>query len=102
MTRSRSPFHRSKAMLTTVFARFGACINKKPMCIWLVSVFLIALALPAWAGSKEKDEDTLKSATNVLQKMLADQNIPSDVIAKADCVIVLPNVKKFGFGIGGS
>ena len=89
-------------MSTSVFARFGACIRKKSVCIWLVSMFVIALALPVWAGSKEKDEETLKNATNVLQKMLSDQNIPSDVIAKADCVIVLPNVKKFGFGIGGS
>ena len=89
-------------MSTSVFERFGACINKKSMCVWLVSVFLIALALPVWAGSKKKDEETLKNATNVLQKMLSDQNIPSDVIAKADCVVVLPNVKKIGFGIGGS
>ena len=89
-------------MSTPVFARFGARIRKKSMCIWLVSMFVIALALPVWAGSKEKDEETLKNATNVLQKMLADQNIPSDVIAKADCVMVLPNVKKFGFGVGGS
>ena len=89
-------------MSTSVFARFGARIRKKSMCIWLVSMFVIALALPVWAGSKEKDEETLKNATSVLHKMLSDQNIPSDVIAKADCVIVLPNVKKFGFGIGGS
>lgn len=89
-------------MSTSVLARFGGCIRKKSVCIWLVSMFVIALALPVWAGSKEKDEETLKNATNVLQKMLTDQNIPSDVIAKADCVIVLPNVKKFGFGIGGS
>lgn len=89
-------------MSTSVFERFGACISKKSMCVWLVSVFVIALALPMWAGSKNKDEETLKNATNVLQKMLSDQNIPSDVIAKADCVVVLPNVKKIGFGIGGS
>jgi len=89
-------------MSTSVFARFGAYITKKSMCIWLVSTFVITLALPVWAGSKEKDEETLKNATNVLRKMLSDQNIPSDVIAKADCVIVLPNVKKVGFGIGGS
>jgi len=60
------------------------------------------LAVPVWAGSKEKDEETLKNATNVLQQMLSDQNIPSDVIAKADCVIVLPNVKKGGFIVGGT
>ena len=89
-------------MSTSVFARFGACIGKKSMCIWLVSMFVTALALPVRAGSKGKDEETLKNATNVLQKMLTDQNIPSDVIAKADCVVVLPNVKKVGFGIGGS
>ena len=89
-------------MSISVFERFGACISKKSMCVWLVSVFVIALALPVWAGSKNKDEETLKNASNVLQKMLSDQNIPSDVIAKADCVIVLPNVKKIGFGIGGS
>jgi lipid-binding SYLF domain-containing protein len=63
---------------------------------------MTALALPVLAGSKGKDEETLKNATNVLQKMLSDQNIPSDVIAKADCVIVLPNVKKGGFIVGGS
>lgn len=57
---------------------------------------------PRLGGSKEKDEETLKDATNVLQQMLSDQNIPSDVIAKADCVIVLPNVKKVGFLVGGS
>lgn len=89
-------------MSTSVFERFGACISKKSMCVWLVSVFVITLALPVWAGSKNKDDETLKNATNVLQKMLSDQNIPSDVIAKADCVVVLPNVKKIGFGIGGS
>ena len=89
-------------MSSPQFERFGAWISKKSVCIWLVSMFVIALALPVWAGSKGKDEETLKNATNVLQKMLSDQNIPPDVIAKADCVMVLPNVKKVGFGIGGS
>jgi lipid-binding SYLF domain-containing protein len=63
---------------------------------------VILLILPAWAGDKEKDEETLKNAAAVLQEMLNDKNIPSGVIAKADCVIVLPNVKKFGVGVGGS
>jgi SH3 domain-containing YSC84-like protein 1 len=67
----------------------------------LVSVFLVASVLPVRAGDKAKDEETLKNAAGVLQAMLTDKNIPPDVIAKADCVIVLPNVKKFGIGIGG-
>ena len=73
-----------------------------PLGFWLVSVCLILFAVPVWAASKDKDEQTLRNAGNVLQQMLSDQNIPSDVIAKADCVLVLPDVKKFGFGIGAS
>jgi lipid-binding SYLF domain-containing protein len=60
------------------------------------------LALPAWCGDKEKDQETIKNATTVLQDMLSSKAVPADLLAKADCVIVLPNVKKFGFGIGGS
>ena len=89
-------------MSRSKFPRFYEYVSKKPMCVWLVSVFVVMLAVPVWAGSKEKDEETLKNATNVLQQMLSDQNIPSDVIAKADCVIVLPNVKKGGFIVGGT
>jgi len=89
-------------MSRSKFPRLYEYVSKKPMCVWLVSVFVVMLAVPVWAGSKEKDEETLKNATNVLQQMLSDQNIPSDVIAKADCVIVLPNVKKGGFIVGGT
>ena len=73
-----------------------------PRRFGLVSVCLVLLGLPVWAASKDKDEQTLRNAGNVLQQMLSDQNVPSDVIAKADCVLVLPDVKKFGFGIGAS
>ena len=68
----------------------------------LVAMFLIAFALPIWAGDKEKDEDTLTNASGVLQAMLSDKNIPPDVVAKADCIVVLPDVKKVGFVVGGS
>lgn len=65
-------------------------------------MLLIALAQPIWAGDKEKDEETLTNASGVLQAMLSDKNIPPDVIAKADCIVVLPDVKKVGFVVGGS
>jgi lipid-binding SYLF domain-containing protein len=32
--------------------------------------------------------------------MLGSNNVPADVLARANCVIILPDVKKFGFGIG--
>jgi lipid-binding SYLF domain-containing protein len=63
---------------------------------------LMLAILPVWGGDKEKDEQTLQNAAKVLQEMLKSDSVPSGVLAKADCVIVLPDVKKVGFGIGGS
>jgi SH3 domain-containing YSC84-like protein 1 len=68
----------------------------------LVPVFLIVLIVPAWGADKAKDEETLKNAATLLSEMLKSNNVPGDVLAEANCIIVLPNVKKFGFGIGGS
>jgi lipid-binding SYLF domain-containing protein len=70
------------------------------MSLCLASV--VFMILPAWGGDKEKDEETLRNAANVLQEMLKSDSVPAGVLAKADCVIVLPDVKKVGFGIGGS
>lgn len=69
---------------------------------WLAPVLLIVVMVSAWAGDKSKDEETLQNATGVLSEMLSSSSIPSDVLESADCVLILPNVKKFGFGIGGS
>jgi lipid-binding SYLF domain-containing protein len=69
---------------------------------FLFSVFLIVLIVPAWGADKSKDEETLKNAAKELSEMLSSNSVPADVLASADCVMVLPNVKKFGFGIGGS
>jgi SH3 domain-containing YSC84-like protein 1 len=68
----------------------------------LIPLFLAALVAPAWGDDKSKDEETLKNANKVLTDMLSGTNVPSDVLAQADCIIVLPGVKKVGFGIGGS
>jgi len=60
------------------------------------------LILPVFAADKQKDEDTLAHAHLVLQDMLNSNDISPEVLNKADCVLILPDVKKFGFGIGGS
>jgi len=51
---------------------------------------------------REKDEQTLKDAAQVLQEMLSGNSIPPDLMSKAECVIVMPDVKKFSVGIGGT
>ena len=66
------------------------------------SLLLVFAILPLWAATKTDDEESIRNATNVLQAMLASKDVPSSVLAKADCVIILPSVKKFAVGVGGS
>jgi lipid-binding SYLF domain-containing protein len=76
--------------------------TKKLVQRLLTPVLFVAFIAPAWGADKSKDEETLRNAATVLQGMLDDKNVPADVLARADCVVVLPSVKKFGVGIGGS
>jgi hypothetical protein len=68
----------------------------------LIPVFLLAFILPAWGDDKSKGEERLKNAAKVLNEMTGSKNVPLDVLGRANCIIVLPSVKKFGFGIGGA
>jgi SH3 domain-containing YSC84-like protein 1 len=67
-----------------------------------VVLVMFLVSLSAWAADTGKDEETLRNAESVLQAMLSSKSVPPEVLRKAECVIVLPGVKKFGFGIGGS
>jgi lipid-binding SYLF domain-containing protein len=75
---------------------------KKAVPHLLLSTIMILSGLPTWAADKSGDEQTLRNAATVLQAMLDSKDIPGSVVAKADCIIVLPSVKKFAVGIGGS
>src|SRR5215472_3011855 len=76
--------------------------GKALLCYFTSIVVVLLLILPAFAGDKQKDEETLRRANLVLQDMLNSKNIPPDLLLKANCVLILPSVKKFGFGVGGS
>jgi lipid-binding SYLF domain-containing protein len=73
---------------------------KKTMAFTVTALFM-ALALPTSAQEKEKER--VESAGTVMKEILnAPDSIPQSVLDKADCVVVLPSVKKFALGIGGS
>jgi lipid-binding SYLF domain-containing protein len=58
------------------------------------------LVVPASALTKE--EERLHSCHEVLAELLAGQeSIPRDLLDKAECVAVIPSVKKFALGLGG-
>jgi len=68
---------------------------------WISVGLLVALALPAYA--QEKEEERVANSGKVMQEILdAPDSIPQSVLDKAYCVAVLPSVKKFAIGVGGS
>jgi len=70
--------------------------------IWLrAGLFFALVSLPAFG--QDKEQDRVANAGKVMQE-IADipDDIPQDVLDKADCVVVLPSVLKFAIGLGGS
>jgi lipid-binding SYLF domain-containing protein len=60
---------------------------------------LLVATVPAFAGADNRLEESGK----VLQEIIAmPDGVPSDLLQKAECVIVLPSVKKVAIGFGGS
>ena len=67
---------------------------------WLM-IGISLTVLPVCAQKKENERVT--NAGRVMSEILQiPDNIPSDLLQKAECVIVLPSVLKFAVGIGGS
>src|SRR5260370_8690376 len=61
------------------------------------------VALPLSAAEEQKEADRLDNCGTVLKEILdIPDDIPTDLLDKAECVIVIPSVLKAAFIIGGS
>src|SRR6266851_5688878 len=66
-------------------------------------VVLLMSAATTFAASNEHEEDRVKDSGTVLKEILnIPDDIPEDLLDKAECLIILPSVKKGAFGVGGS
>ncbi len=78
----------------------------RKLLICLTSIlltFLSPLAELASASDKTKDDDRLRNCGTVLREILdVPDDIPQDLLDKADCVVVFPSVLKAAFIVGGS
>lgn len=78
----------------------------KKLLNYAMSMLFVALPIlsaPAWADSQEKDTDRLQNSGTVLKEILdVPDDIPQDLLNKADCVVVFPSVLKAAFIVGGS
>jgi lipid-binding SYLF domain-containing protein len=66
-------------------------------------IVIALLGLSVTLGAQGKEEDRLRACATVLQEILnIPDDIPKDLLDKAECVVVFPDVKKFAVGVGGT
>ena len=75
----------------------------------LKKLFVVVLLCSAvWAKDnsdrRSADVDRLKAAGEILDDIMSapDKGIPDEIIGKADCIAIVPSLKKGGFIVGGS
>ncbi len=67
------------------------------------SLLLAAGATGLFAADQPKASERLNDAASVLSEVMAtpDKGIPQDLLAKAQCIVIIPGMKKAAFVIGG-
>jgi lipid-binding SYLF domain-containing protein len=77
----------------------GGSVKKLLVCF----IIVLISGATAFAANDEREQDRVKEAGVVLKEILnIPDDIPQDLLDKAECLVVLPSVKKGAFGIGGS
>jgi lipid-binding SYLF domain-containing protein len=71
--------------------------------IWAVPILFLGSVVASQAAVSKDEAKRLDAAGEVLTELHAtpDRDIPQDLWTKADCVIVVPGVKKAAFIVGG-
>jgi lipid-binding SYLF domain-containing protein len=67
------------------------------------TVLVISLGFGVLHGQEQAPDERLRTATTVLHEILSapDKGIPQDLLAKAQCVMIVPGLKKAAFLVGG-
>ena len=64
---------------------------------------MLCLAAAPLSAANEREADRVKDAGEVMKEILnIPDDIPQDLLDKAECLVILPSVKKGAFGVGGS
>src|ERR1700759_2664037 len=80
---------------------FGGSLMKSLVAAFLLLVLMSPLAL---AGGKRSDEvERVRRAAEVFKEIMGtpDKAIPDDLIDRAECVAIVPGLKKGALGFGG-
>jgi len=64
---------------------------------------IVLIGVPALARENVREDKRLENSGRVLKEILdIPDDIPADLLNKAECVAIFPSVSKFAIGIGGS
>ena len=64
---------------------------------------IMAILFSSLCWGQEKEIERLENCGDVIKEILnVPDEIPQDLLDKAECIVVFPSVKKFAIGIGGS
>src|SRR5580704_3778838 len=82
----------------------GDYMRKSLTCLcWILIVAAPLSAEIASAADQTKNDDRLRNCGTVVKEILdVPDNIPQDLMDKADCVLVFPSLLKAAFIVGGS
>lgn len=66
-------------------------------------LFSLLVSSAAFAGKRSDEVERLNRATEVFNEVMRtpDKGIPGDLLDKAECVGIIPGLKKAGLGLGG-
>ena len=70
-------------------------LMKKPICYLMTILYVLSIcfSVASAADHEEKDENRLLNSGTVLKEILdVPDDIPQDLLDKADCVVVFPSV----------
>jgi hypothetical protein len=96
------------ALLWAAYCTVHSVLISIPVTSWLRTV--LASRYPFWRlffnifsiVTLEKERERVRESGNVMKELLSSSSgVPISVLNKAECVIVLPSVKKAGFIIAG-
>jgi SH3 domain-containing YSC84-like protein 1 len=68
----------------------------------LVFILTLFLTCPTFAAEESREQKRLSACGQVFKEVMdIPDGLPKDLLNKAECVIVIPSVIKFAFGVGG-
>src|SRR5258706_13718115 len=91
-------------VITLLGLKHGSCNGGLSMRVLIGALLVSASTLPAYAGDvSTKEAARIQEAATVLKEIHAvpDKDVPQDLWDRAECVIVVPGLKKAAFVIGG-